>query len=81
MNALTLLLMAPMAAAQPAGAAAPPPPAPASVELPAPLARVLTDYESAWQKKDAVALAAIELQRRAGEGQPEPPLGRRPETA
>jgi ketosteroid isomerase-like protein len=30
-----------------------------SVEPPAPLARVLTDYESAWQKKDAAALAAL----------------------
>lgn len=30
-----------------------------SVELPAPLARVLTDYESAWQAKDAAALAAL----------------------
>lgn len=30
-----------------------------SVELPAPLARVLRDYEAAWQKKDAAALAAL----------------------
>lgn len=30
-----------------------------SVALPAPLGRVLTDYESAWQKKDAAALAAL----------------------
>ena len=30
-----------------------------SVTLPAPLARVLTDYEAAWQKKDASALAAL----------------------
>jgi TonB family protein len=30
-----------------------------SVTLPAPLARVLTDYESAWQRKDARALAAL----------------------
>jgi ketosteroid isomerase-like protein len=30
-----------------------------SVTLPAPLARVLTDYEAAWQKKDAAALAAL----------------------
>lgn len=37
------------------GAAAEPP----SVELPAPLARVLKDYESAWQAKDAAALAAL----------------------
>jgi len=30
-----------------------------SVLLPAPLARVLTDYEAAWQQKDAHALAAL----------------------
>jgi ketosteroid isomerase-like protein len=30
-----------------------------TVTLPAPLARVLTDYEAAWQKKDAAALAAL----------------------
>ena len=30
-----------------------------SVELPAPLARVLTDYETAWRAKDAAALAAL----------------------
>jgi ketosteroid isomerase-like protein len=30
-----------------------------SVTLPAPLARVLTDYESAWRAKDAAALAAL----------------------
>ena len=30
-----------------------------SVELPQPLARVLTDYESAWGRKDAKALAAL----------------------
>jgi ketosteroid isomerase-like protein len=30
-----------------------------SVTLPAPLARVLTDYEAAWQRKDARALAAL----------------------
>ena len=30
-----------------------------SVTLPAPLARVLADYESAWQRKDAAALAAL----------------------
>ena len=41
----------------------PSPPAPKpqlpSVQLPEPLARVLTDYEQAWQKKDAKALAAL----------------------
>jgi ketosteroid isomerase-like protein len=30
-----------------------------SVALPPPLARVLTDYETAWQRKDASALAAL----------------------
>jgi ketosteroid isomerase-like protein len=30
-----------------------------SVELPPPLARVLTDYEAAWQAKDAAALARL----------------------
>jgi ketosteroid isomerase-like protein len=30
-----------------------------SVQLPAPLARVLTDYETAWRAKDAAALAAL----------------------
>ena len=30
-----------------------------SVALPAPLARVLAEYESAWQAKDAAALAAL----------------------
>lgn len=30
-----------------------------TITLPAPLARVLADYEAAWQKKDAVALAAL----------------------
>jgi ketosteroid isomerase-like protein len=30
-----------------------------SVELPRPLARVLTDYETAWRNKDAAALAAL----------------------
>jgi ketosteroid isomerase-like protein len=30
-----------------------------SVALPAPLARVLSDYETAWRKRDAAALAAL----------------------
>jgi len=45
-----------------AGASAaqtPPPSPPASVALPGPLARVLTDYEAAWMRKDAAALAAL----------------------
>jgi len=30
-----------------------------TIDLPAPLARVLADYEAAWRKKDAAALAAL----------------------
>lgn len=33
--------------------------APPSIELPAPLARVLTDYETAWSRKDAAALSML----------------------
>lgn len=33
--------------------------APASVSLPPELARVLTDYENAWSRKDAAALATL----------------------
>ena len=53
---LVLLANASMGAstAQPAGGTELP-----SVAPPAPLARVLTDYESAWQRKDARALAAL----------------------
>jgi ketosteroid isomerase-like protein len=43
----------------PAGAQAPEPSQLQSVELPPALARVLTDYEVAWQNKDAAALAAL----------------------
>jgi ketosteroid isomerase-like protein len=39
---------------QPAGA----PPLP-SIDLPPPLARVLTDYETAWRNRDAAALARL----------------------
>jgi len=44
--------------AGPSSAQAPAPSLP-SVTLPAPLARVLTDYEAAWRSKDAAALAAL----------------------
>ncbi len=40
-------------------AAEAPRPAPPSVELPRELARVLTDYEAAWQSRDAAALAQL----------------------
>jgi ketosteroid isomerase-like protein len=39
--------------------AAPPPPPQPSIELPPDLARVLTDYESAWGRKDAAGLARL----------------------
>jgi len=53
------LLLAVLALSLPARAQqAPPSPLP-SVQLPGNLQRVLTDYEDAWQKKDAKALAAL----------------------
>jgi ketosteroid isomerase-like protein len=55
--ALLLALVAPATAlAEQAPAAAAPLP---SVELPAELARVLRDYEKAWQARDAAALAGL----------------------
>ena len=51
---LTMLMIAGLLAGPAVGADDMP-----SVSLPAPLARVLTDYEDAWQKKDAAALAAL----------------------
>jgi ketosteroid isomerase-like protein len=42
-----------------APAQTPEPQALPSVVLPAPLARVLSDYEAAWQGKDAAALASL----------------------
>jgi acetyl esterase/lipase len=56
---LALALCLPPAA--PAAAQAPEvaPGAQPSVELPPELARVLSDYEAAWQRKDAAALAAL----------------------
>lgn len=51
---LLTLLMTASAAGQTGTPAAEP-----SVTLPPELARVLTDYEAAWSKKDAAALAAL----------------------
>jgi len=50
---ITLACLVAPGRAQPAPASLP------SVDLPPPLARVLTDYEAAWAKKDAAALAAL----------------------
>ena len=50
-----LVMRAATAAAQQPQA---PPPQP-SIELPAPLVRVLTDYESAWRARDGAALARL----------------------
>ena len=62
--ALALVLVAGSAAAQTPSASPSPlpsvlPSALPSVTLPAPLARVLTDYEEAWARKDAAALAVL----------------------
>lgn len=50
---LYLLMTGPVVAQQPAPQQLP------SIELPAALARVLTDYEVAWRNKDAAALAVL----------------------
>jgi len=58
--ALVLVLSAGSAAAQtPSPFPSVLPAALPSITLPAPLARVLTDYEAAWSRKDAAALAAL----------------------
>jgi ketosteroid isomerase-like protein len=54
----TLLLLTFLAAASAAGQQETPVGEP-SVKLPPDLARVLTDYEAAWGKKDAAALAGL----------------------
>lgn len=56
--AAALLAAAGDARAQPAAAAPPPAPLP-SVALPPALDRVLRDYEAAWRRGDAAALAAL----------------------
>ena len=57
--ALALLLAAPVGAQTPSPSPATTPSPLPSITLPAPLARVLTDYEAAWARKDAAALAAL----------------------
>lgn len=58
-NALkTLLVVTLLIATSAAGQQAAAPPEP-SVSLPPELARVLTDYEAAWSKKDPAALAGL----------------------
>ena len=57
-----MVVMLARASAAPSAAPTPPPspsPSQPSVILPGPLARVLTDYEAAWTRKDAAALAAL----------------------
>ena len=54
---LTAFIAASASAQQPAPQT--PPPSEPSVKLPTELARVLTDYEAAWGKKDAAALAML----------------------
>jgi len=56
----SFIVAAAMLGAAAFAAAQPPPAAPEpGVELPAPLARVLTDYEAAWRGRDAAALARL----------------------
>ena len=55
--ARTLLILTLVVASSAVGQEAPP--AEPSVTLPPELARVLTDYEGAWSKKDPAALAAL----------------------
>jgi ketosteroid isomerase-like protein len=57
-SAIVLVALA-LACAGSANAAQPEHAQQPSIELPTPLARVLTDYEHAWQSKDATALAAL----------------------
>ena len=54
----TLIWVAAIALCAPVAAQAPSTPLP-NVQLPAPLARVLTDYENAWRARDAARLAAL----------------------
>ncbi len=54
MTLMALLVAGVVAQAAPSGGADPP-----GVTLPPALARVLTEYESAWQRKDNRALAAL----------------------
>ena len=53
------LLLAAWLAVTPTAAPAPTPPGPPSVALPPELARVLTNYETAWRAGDGAALAAL----------------------
>lgn len=59
MRRVVLLLVATLTAAVAAHSEGPATSPLPSVTLPAELARVLTDYETAWGKKDAAALAAL----------------------
>lgn len=58
-HAIVLLLGSSLLFGVTAGAAPPQTPQEPSVALPAPLARVLSDYEVAWRNKDGAALAAL----------------------
>lgn len=59
MNTRAILLAIGLALASVTLTAEPPPEPLPSVKLPPELARVLTDYESAWQARDAAALAKL----------------------
>ncbi len=57
--ARTLLILTLLVSSSAFGQQQETPPAEPSVTLPPELARVLTDYEAAWSKKDPAALAAL----------------------
>ena len=59
MQVVRVLLLVVMASLAPAGAFQSNPDPIPSVTLPPELARVLADYETAWQKRDAAALARL----------------------
>ncbi len=59
MRSSALFLAAALLLVGQSGAQTPDQPPQPSVTLPAPLARVLSDYELAWRNKDAAALAAL----------------------
>src|SRR5688572_26206311 len=75
-GALLTVLLAAKGFTQPADIARLP-----SVELPPALARVLTDYESGWRKKDAAALAALFAEDGFVLSSGKPPVRGRPEIA
>src|SRR5262245_7124345 len=59
MNSIAALWLMAIVCGAATAAAQPAPEPPPSIELPPALARVLTDYETAWRARDAAALARL----------------------